>query len=634
MHIYVSISRNVFNQNEEFKAFATRLTTDEHAKTWIAGTFRKWLLNNGPAIKVTEVGVDSPQWAHDAAAAGELYQIDWDAAETLVRPILDYFQYCVQQGRPFSTFSYDKALKETKEYHDKLAAAAGSSTKQEDGTAIVKSCANGYKWVSVFGESSLNREGEIMGHCVGSYYKEVVDGQVVIYSLRDSKNIPHVTIEVAPHEKTIDQIKGTANTQIKAKYKPYVLEFFSLQPFVRINLDESGIKKSEALAAVKIVPGSTKNISYEGADFEYVVPDTPVFGDDSSYGDTPQVRLRLGKTIITLELKSYEVNTSRRALAGQGIKKLVSTLKYCQLHEICGFNPYDSVLWIISSFSGNSTVDLTQYKKELFEHTTYTQDVGTLKFVFSKSGRAGAFWSVSDSINRKATIVVLVGDKIAVELFESNGTIQILEVRKSLNASQIIDLRKWIGSRKVGLFALKRNKQLNELLQKLRGETDEVQLPAGHVIDYHNIGEHLVKAVEFFAGTDLDKLQVHARACDKLNDVKSLRQYLTKNGIKMSGYLYDYFTAFFILLLMRNKDLAFSCITSMPAMVKQFQAFTILPNSIQSGAFARHNADDIGRFYHEVNKNMKYLLPWHNTTGDFDYRVDDKLKRIRKRFYS
>lgn len=633
MKIFISNSRNVFNQNEEFKAFADRLTNDDHARTWITSTFRKWLLNNGPAVKVTEVGADSPQWARDAAAAGELYQIDWDAAEVLVRPLLDYFQYCVQQGRPFYTFSYDKAVKETKEYHDALAAAAGSSTKQEDGTAIVKSCPNGYKWVSVFGKSSLDREGEIMGHCVGSYYKEVADGNVVIYSLRDSKNIPHVTIEVSPHEKTIDQIKGTANTQIKAKYKPYVLEFFSLQPFIRIALDESGIKKSEAVAAVKIIPGSTKNISYEGADFEYVVPDTPAFSDDSSNGASPHVRLHLGRKILTLEDGWCEANSSDRTLTAPGVKKLISTLKYCQLHEICGFSPYDSALRIISSFSGD--VDLAQYKKELFEHSTYTQNVGTLKFVFSKSGRAGAFWSLSNSINKKATVIVLAGDKIAVELFESNGTIQIIEVRKSLSTTQIADLRKWIGDRKIGLFALRRNKQLTALLQQLRGETAEIdQLPAGHVTDYHNIGEHLVKAVEFFAGTDLDKLQVHARACDKLNDVKSLRQYLTKNGIKMSGYLYDYFTAFFILLLMRNKDLAFSCITSMPAMVKQFQAFTILPNSIQSGAFARHNEDDVGRFYHEVNKNMKYLLPWRNTTEDFDYRVDDKLKRIRKRFYS
>ena len=47
-------------------------------------------------------------------------------------------------------------------------------------------------------EDALKYEGETMGHCVGGYCPDVVEGRSKIYSLRDKKGQPHVTIEVAP----------------------------------------------------------------------------------------------------------------------------------------------------------------------------------------------------------------------------------------------------------------------------------------------------------------------------------------------------------------------------------------------------------------------------------------------------
>ncbi len=42
----------------------------------------------------------------------------------------------------------------------------------------------------------LQYEGDEMGHCVGDYIPEVDSGAMVVYSLRDPKGIPHVTMEV------------------------------------------------------------------------------------------------------------------------------------------------------------------------------------------------------------------------------------------------------------------------------------------------------------------------------------------------------------------------------------------------------------------------------------------------------
>jgi hypothetical protein len=45
---------------------------------------------------------------------------------------------------------------------------------------------------------ALKYEGDTMGHCVGGYCPDVLEGRSRIFSLRDAKGEPHVTIETAP----------------------------------------------------------------------------------------------------------------------------------------------------------------------------------------------------------------------------------------------------------------------------------------------------------------------------------------------------------------------------------------------------------------------------------------------------
>jgi hypothetical protein len=56
-------------------------------------------------------------------------------------------------------------------------------------------------------EDALKYEGDTMGHCVGGYCPDVIEGKTRIYSLRDAKGEPHVTIEVSPKQiKTWDDV--------------------------------------------------------------------------------------------------------------------------------------------------------------------------------------------------------------------------------------------------------------------------------------------------------------------------------------------------------------------------------------------------------------------------------------------
>ena len=49
-------------------------------------------------------------------------------------------------------------------------------------------------------EEALKYEGDTMGHCVGGYCPDVASGDTRIFSLRDKKNEPHVTVETQPRK--------------------------------------------------------------------------------------------------------------------------------------------------------------------------------------------------------------------------------------------------------------------------------------------------------------------------------------------------------------------------------------------------------------------------------------------------
>ena len=128
-------------------------------------------------------------------------------------------------------------------------------------------------------EDALKYEGETMGHCVGGYCPDVVEGRSKIYSLRDKKGQPHVTIEVSPRRPTVEQatkiaieeglppkgmetfervaqimsdpafstqdivqIKGKANRAPKEEYLPFVQDFVRSQKWGRVgDLENTGL---------------------------------------------------------------------------------------------------------------------------------------------------------------------------------------------------------------------------------------------------------------------------------------------------------------------------------------------------------------------------------------------------------
>ena len=61
-------------------------------------------------------------------------------------------------------------------------------------------------------DQQLEDEGNTLGHCVGDYCDVVDSGDVIIWSLRDAKSRPRVTIEWDPESKYIRQFKAKGNS--------------------------------------------------------------------------------------------------------------------------------------------------------------------------------------------------------------------------------------------------------------------------------------------------------------------------------------------------------------------------------------------------------------------------------------
>jgi len=113
--------------------------------------------------------------------------------------------------------------------------------------------------------AALTYEGDIMKNCVGGYCKDVVAGKRKIFSLRDAKGEPHVTIEVKPASNgvhSIVQIKGKTNKAPAAKYLPAVQDFIRSQEWLRVGeLDNAGLMSLSSLKTTGVKPADIALLS-------------------------------------------------------------------------------------------------------------------------------------------------------------------------------------------------------------------------------------------------------------------------------------------------------------------------------------------------------------------------------------
>jgi hypothetical protein len=153
--------------------------------------------------------------------------------------IVDVLNEDLANGRirpeQLNKISMEQAVRRTHEFDQEMAKRmAAAQTKVTEGMPVHKEYPEGYKWIELSqpkelpegwsqepsgayvgpkGErttvnpnyetlrQSLKYEGDTMGHCVGGYCPDVAGGRSRIFSLRDAKGEPHVTVETQSVQK-------------------------------------------------------------------------------------------------------------------------------------------------------------------------------------------------------------------------------------------------------------------------------------------------------------------------------------------------------------------------------------------------------------------------------------------------
>ena len=238
------IERNVVNLQDIpafIKSLAQRAET-EQGKKWLQTTLRNWIINKFegatrfdqlPPATQQNLRQNGPDWLERAIERGEpLYYLDFNSnAATELRQhidhVIDYFNANPEERlERVSVEAAEQAADKWTEAQSRKAAV------EEDANGVKEMLAfpDGYRWVEVISPEALNREGQLMKHCVGSYATRVESGNVRILSLRDSMNKPHVTIEFRKDDEggdSIEQIKGNSNQAPKKEYIPYIGALFT-----------------------------------------------------------------------------------------------------------------------------------------------------------------------------------------------------------------------------------------------------------------------------------------------------------------------------------------------------------------------------------------------------------------------
>jgi hypothetical protein len=197
-------------------------------------------------------------WMMDADPSTKIYSVGREMDALGFDHILDVLREDVNAGRirpeQLNKVSMEQAVRRTYEYDQEMAKKMRETAlKQQEGFPVTKEYPEGYKWIELnvtpeqkamakeyddkfkaelgrrvathpgdksgriptaeikeqlqkemgpnptqLLEDALKYEGNTMGHCVGGYCPDVIEGRSRIYSLRDAKGEPHVTIEVAP----------------------------------------------------------------------------------------------------------------------------------------------------------------------------------------------------------------------------------------------------------------------------------------------------------------------------------------------------------------------------------------------------------------------------------------------------
>lgn len=351
------------------------------------------------------------EWIKKLAPETYLYDVGINPRDLGFDHILDVLRQDVAAGRirpeQLSKVSMEQAVRRTHEYDQEMARKmAETQLKATEGMPIHKTYPEGYKWIEL-GPSkelpegwtskptgsggvayydpqgvrrshpnadvvaeALKYEGNTMGHCVGGYCPDVLEGRSRIFSLRDAKGEPHVTVEVAPHNPNLEfayakknlpelhakysenrndyenswpeflrreapellnatgeeivQIKGKQNAKPKDEYLPYVQDFVKGGKWSNVgDFHHTGLTERGSI----FTPDELRGFTDLGQDVPMYLSKEDIAKLRQARGDAPPVEgMKRGGVAISHNPDTMMLEVNNRKMADGGLAKLIRAL--------------------------------------------------------------------------------------------------------------------------------------------------------------------------------------------------------------------------------------------------------------------------------------------------------------------
>jgi len=188
--------------------------------------FDRLIFQSEPITKTDFVSLSKSYDKHGFGVVRVIQRKHW-------RFIMDWVE---QNNIDIMKYSFPEAEKESQKWHEELAERGEKYAKYYTNNIVYK-FEDGWTIVELSPED-CETEGDLMGHCSSGYANSVRNNKTKIFSLRDPKNNPHVTIEgnyYTDNEKSakasktyfaIQQIQGKGNKEPIDEYKQRIKEWF------------------------------------------------------------------------------------------------------------------------------------------------------------------------------------------------------------------------------------------------------------------------------------------------------------------------------------------------------------------------------------------------------------------------
>jgi len=271
------LGRNVVNI-PQIEDYVSSLSEEPKIQEWCNKVLRKYLINNGESKPLKDIPEDAPDWLSKAVQAGdEVLQVTEHTTDTFhikIRNVLDYLEGVLESNpnKVLTNMGFDSVVKASEKWHEELARKAKAARKKQsnlEGITVIQKYPDMF-WCRLDTQEAYRLEGEQMGHCVGTYYRRHETGSLDIYSLRDNKGKPHVTVCVRLNPKCISEVRGVGNSAVATKYREAVADFVFSGSFGKYKF--TGDAKLRSHLLYRVVSKKSKRLAYTSELSFYRVP--------------------------------------------------------------------------------------------------------------------------------------------------------------------------------------------------------------------------------------------------------------------------------------------------------------------------------------------------------------------------